>query len=209
MLVNQRQITGIILAGGRSRRFGAPKAMAFWRGCRLIDYSIRALQPVLHELIIVSHLPQLHQLKNVRVITDEQAHEGQGPLSGIRSAMECVNTPWVFVLPCDMPLFTAKDARKLIQRVGEEPLPEAIVPLIYGRAQPLCALYHHPEVKEKIDRQLAAGKKSMMDLLKQCNVKYVTETALSIDPAAFLNVNTRDDYHHLLQLNKDQSLTDQ
>ncbi|WP_196220154.1 molybdenum cofactor guanylyltransferase [Terrilactibacillus tamarindi] len=197
--MNKKDVTGIILAGGRSRRFGEPKALVTWRGKSLITYSIQALQPFVNDVTIVSHLPQLHQLKNMRVMKDKEPYKGQGPLSGILTVMESTKTCWYFVLPCDVPLITSRIVSMLLQQVQEKKTHEVVVPYVNGRVQPLIGLYHH-RVKEKIECQLRTNRKSMMELLEQCNVLYVSVKTLSIEDTSFININTKNDYNHLLEL---------
>ncbi|MFD2618692.1 molybdenum cofactor guanylyltransferase [Terrilactibacillus laevilacticus] len=197
--MNKESVTGIILAGGRSRRFGEPKALVTWRGESLITYSIRALQPFVKDVTIVSHLPELHQLKDMRVIEDKELYKGQGPLAGILTVMEKINTCWYFVLPCDVPLISSRIVLMLLQQLQGKETHEVVVPYVNGRVQPLIGLYHH-RVKEKIECQLKGNKKSMMELLEQCKVLYVSVQALSIEETSFININTKKDYTHLLEL---------
>ncbi|RYM02717.1 molybdenum cofactor guanylyltransferase [Sporolactobacillus sp. THM7-7] len=195
--MNKEDLTGIVLAGGRSRRFGSPKALMTWRGKRFIFYSIQAIKPLVSQIIVVSHLPQLLQLKDVTVIEDAVPYKGNGPLAGIFTAMTTIRTPWYFVLPCDVPLITEKCVSTLIQFADGEENPEVIVPCVDGRAQPLIGLYHC-NVKEKIECQLVKNQKSMRALLAGCKVQYMSVRSLSVEKESFLNINTKKDYKQLL-----------
>ncbi|MFI8708324.1 molybdenum cofactor guanylyltransferase [Bacillus sp. NPDC077411] len=187
------KIAGIVLAGGRSSRFGEPKALANWQGKTFIEHSIEALKEIVTDMVVISHsdiTDELSHMLNVPVIEDLALYKGNGPLAGLVTGMEYVSADWYIVAPCDTPNVSKEWALELIERAEEAY--EAIVPLAEGRKQPLLALYHY-KVKEKIERLLKEEKRSMQGLLSQCNVQYVTVTETDI----FVNVNTKEEYKEL------------
>ncbi|SFJ97890.1 MULTISPECIES: molybdenum cofactor guanylyltransferase [unclassified Bacillus (in: firmicutes)] len=187
------KIAGIVLAGGRSSRFGEPKALATWQGKTFIEHSIEALKEVVTDMVVISHsdiTDELSHILNVPVIEDLALYKGNGPLAGLVTGMEYVSADWYIVAPCDTPNVSKEWALELIERADE--VYEAIVPLAEGRKQPLLALYHY-KVKEKIERLLKEEKRSMQGLLSQCNVQYVTVTETDV----FVNVNTKEEYNEL------------
>ncbi|ENQ3080449.1 molybdenum cofactor guanylyltransferase [Bacillus cereus] len=187
------KIAGIVLAGGRSSRFGEPKALAMWQGKTFIEHSVEALKEVVTDIVVISHpsiTNELSQILNVPVVEDIDLYKGNGPLAGLLTGMEFVSADWYVVAPCDTPNVSKGWALELIERADETY--EAIVPLAEGRKQPLLALYHY-KVKEKIEQLLKEEKRSMQGLLSQCNVQYVTMTETDI----FVNVNTKEEYNEL------------
>ncbi|MFX3623718.1 MAG: molybdenum cofactor guanylyltransferase [Ectobacillus sp.] len=186
------KIAGIILAGGRSRRFGEPKALACWNGKTFLSYALEALYGAADEIVVISHLSEIRQLTDVKVVEDVPDFKGQGPLAGILSGIQAVQADWYFVLPCDVPLVTARLVRTIVQQAEKE----AVVPVSEGRTQPLIAIYHH-SIKDRVHSHLSKGKRSMQELLLSCDVKYVTEQQLGVPPAVFFNVNTKEEYKQL------------
>ncbi|MGG2094915.1 molybdenum cofactor guanylyltransferase [Bacillus sp. S13(2024)] len=188
------KITGIVLAGGKSRRFGEPKALAIWQGKTFIEHSIEALKEVVTDIVVISHpriTNELSHILDAPVVEDIELYKGNGPLAGILTGMEFVDADWYIVAPCDTPNVSKEWAMELIERADETY--EAIVPLDEGQKQPLLALYHN-KVKEKIEQLLKEEQRSMQGLLSQCSVQYVTiEEALGV----FLNVNTKEEYNQL------------
>ncbi|MDC2865120.1 molybdenum cofactor guanylyltransferase [Bacillus sp. BP-3] len=187
------KIAGIVLAGGRSSRFGEPKALAIWQGKTFIEHSIEALKEVAVDIVVISHpniTNELSHMLNVPVIEDIELYKGNGPLAGFITGMEYASADWYIIAPCDTPNVSKEWALELIERADETY--EAIVPLVEGRKQPLLALYHY-KVKEKIEQLLKEGKRSMQGLLSQCNVQYVTVTETDL----FVNVNTKEEYNEL------------
>ncbi|MEH6850264.1 MULTISPECIES: molybdenum cofactor guanylyltransferase [Bacillus] len=187
------KIAGIVLAGGRSSRFGEPKALAIWQGKTFVEHSIDALKEVAADIVVISHpdiTNDLSHILNVPVVEDIELYKGNGPLAGFITGMEFVEADWYIVAPCDTPNVSKEWALELIER-ADEPY-EAIVPLVEGRKQPLLALYHY-KVKEKIKQLLKEEKRSMQGLLSQCNVQYVVVEETGV----FVNVNTKEEYNEL------------
>ena len=96
-------LTAAIIAGGKSRRFGSHKALAVVNGKRLIDHAIglaRKIAP--HVMLNYSKENYFTAIHDVVFVADEQPN--CGPLGGIYSVLRAAATPWVAILPCDMPL---------------------------------------------------------------------------------------------------------
>ncbi|PEA55732.1 molybdenum cofactor guanylyltransferase [Bacillus pseudomycoides] len=187
------KIAGIVLAGGRSSRFGEPKALAMWQGKTFIEHSVEALKEVVTDIVVISHQDitnELSYILNVPVVEDSELYKGNGPLAGLVTGMEFAKADWYVVAPCDTPNISKEWALELIERADETY--GAIVPIVEGRKQPLLALYHY-KVKEKIEHLLKEEKRSMQGLLSQCNVQYVTVEEADV----FINVNTKEEYNEL------------
>ncbi|MFC7370975.1 molybdenum cofactor guanylyltransferase [Fictibacillus iocasae] len=190
-------LTGIILAGGLSSRFGSPKAFARYKNQLFYEHARNALCPFVRETVIVSSvdlLPRFSREVKVDVIRDAKEHEGKGPLAGIFSVMKDFVNTWYMVLPCDMPLMNSHAIEKIVSfRRGEI---DAVIPKINGRIQPLAGLYKR-SLLDKIDCQLNSGDYRMMDLLSQVTVKWVTEIDLDLSPDVFQNVNDQEALNRL------------
>lgn len=187
------RMAGIILAGGQSRRFGEPKALVKWKGIPFLSYAVEALRPVTDNIVVISHLAELHEFPDIRVTEDIPTYQGNGPLAGILTGMETLEADWYIVLPCDTPLITNEIVERLVQYAKGE----AVIPMVAGREQPLVAVYHR-SVQEKLRQQLQEGKRSMHEFLALCSVTYVTEHDLAIHPSVFCNINTKQEYSQLL-----------
>jgi molybdopterin-guanine dinucleotide biosynthesis protein A len=182
---------GIILAGGQSRRFGSPKAIAKRDGIPFYQYSVEVLTRFCSSTVIVTNptLSHLFQVENqsVTVVNDDNAYKGQGPLAGIYSGMNAVIGEWYIVLPIDVPFIEEWVIQYLVDAV--EPGIEAIVPIVSDKQQPLIAVYHH-SVKDRIVEQLSKGNRSMNSILTEINVKKIKIEA----DRPFININKMDDY---------------
>lgn len=126
----------------------------------------------------------------------EDSADYEGPLSAL--ARFEPSADWVFVCSCDLPLATAQDFRALwsLREPGK-----ALVPLLNGRLQPLCAFY--PSSSFESFRQLSLSEvRSMMAALDSFDRIEVRETKLAskgIRPSALLGANTQDAWERLLK----------
>ncbi|MBB6454045.1 molybdopterin-guanine dinucleotide biosynthesis protein A [Salirhabdus euzebyi] len=185
-----KKMTGIILAGGLSKRFGSPKAFAMHNGIPFYQYSIQALAPFCDKIIIVTR-PELENRFHVdkqfvHIIHDTEQYIGQGPLAGIHAAMGKTNGEWYIVLPIDVPFVKSWVFEELKKSITQNK--EAIVPLVNGKAQPLIAIYNY-SIKGKIEKQLENEKRSLHNLLEKIKVEYIVFQ----DWEPFQNINKVED----------------
>ncbi len=203
-------LSAIINAGGNSTRMGTHKALLPVppAGDPLIACVVAAASTVVDEAIYVvaNHPPVIEaarQLPNVTVIGDEVT--GQGPLAGLAAGLARVSE-WALALACDMPLLQPALLHLLADRSGHQSPDrgvqwDAVIPLVDGRAQTLCALYHK-RCLPFIQTMLAQGTLRIRDLFPHVRVLYVNEEELQrVDPAlqSFVNVNTPQEWEVIYQ----------
>ncbi|MCL4543605.1 MAG: molybdenum cofactor guanylyltransferase [Chloroflexi bacterium] len=179
-------VSGIILAGGRSRRFGQDKCLAEIGGQPLLGHVVRALFPLVDEIIVVGRI-QLPSLPfPVRLVGD--AVPGLGPLQGLIGGLSAATHEWSIVVACDMPLLNGDLLRHIAAcRYGYD----AVVPHL-DRPQPLYALYHR-RCLPLLQQQLAAGDLRLTNILAGLHVRWIDEHDLRrFDPdlRSFGSINT-------------------
>jgi molybdenum cofactor guanylyltransferase len=177
---------GAVLAGGLSRRMGAPKALVELAGRPLIAYSVAAVADASLEPVVVakpdSPLPELA----CRVV--HEPGEPVHPVAGIVSALESSGRP-VIAVACDMPLVSPA----LIEWLAGLDT-RAAVPEVGGRLQPLLARYE-PTVAGALRDALERGAPAHEAVLAlEPRVVDESELARFGDPELIcLNVNTPAD----------------
>ena len=187
-------VTGIILAGGKSKRMGKPKADLDIGGRPLIDRVIDRVRLVCEHVVIVTRRPLDFLDHDLTVVKD--LVPGQGPLGGLATGLAFSRHHWSLVAACDLPFLKVGVLRYLIEQALEEPEgPRAVVPKTQGGWQPLVAVYSSPCIKPAL-RLLAAGGRKVDDLRFQGVGWHSVEAArfLPFDPGleSFINVNTPD-----------------
>ena len=120
----ENNILGIILAGGKSSRFGEDKSIAKLGDKTLLDHTINKIENEFTEILVISNNKEFN-FKNNKIHVVEDCIEGQlGPLVGILSAMKWViknkkNYKWIASFPCDTPFFDIKLISELKIKVKE------------------------------------------------------------------------------------------
>ncbi|GGE50677.1 putative molybdenum cofactor guanylyltransferase [Pullulanibacillus camelliae] len=186
-------IAGVILAGGKSSRYGKPKMFESYKGKHFYEHSLDALKANhLSPLIIATNhdLLPMFQRKDVQYVCENDRHTYQGPLYAITNVMLHEQTAdWFAVLSSDAPFITPEFVRELITFTAHNGV-DAIVPIQDGRRQPLFALYHRRTLK--VMQQLVEnGERKIGLLFDRINVLNPT---FSKDDKVFININTRQDW---------------
>ena len=120
----ENNILGIILAGGKSSRFGEDKSTAKLGNKTLLDHTVSKIENEFNEILVISNNKDFN-FKNNKIYLVEDCIEGQlGPLVGILTAMMWVtknkkNYKWIASFPCDTPFFDIKLISELKIKVKE------------------------------------------------------------------------------------------
>ncbi|PZC45936.1 MAG: molybdopterin-guanine dinucleotide biosynthesis protein A [Chloroflexi bacterium] len=189
-----KQMSSIVLAGGKSQRYGSNKAIAELEGKTLISLSFNVLNPLVNELIVVvaSHeQAKLLPLEDkVKVVVDQ--YPNCGSLGGIYSGLNEIKNEWAFVSACDMPFLN----QNLITNMAElRDGHDIVAPIIENRPEPTHAMYRKSCLKS-INKQLNSGELKITRFYNEMNVKEVHSDFIDkIDPGrwSFFNVNTPED----------------
>ena len=120
----ENNILGIILAGGKSSRFGEDKSTVKLGNKTLLDHTVNKIEDEFNEILVISNNKELN-FKNKKIQVIEDCIEGQlGPLVGILTAMKWVKENkkdyrWVASFPCDTPFFDMKFISELKIKIKE------------------------------------------------------------------------------------------
>jgi molybdopterin-guanine dinucleotide biosynthesis protein A len=202
-------VTGIVLAGGRSRRMGRDKAWVDLAGRPLIHWALDALREVtLRQVVVARDDPaQMERLAGLGVPLVVDRFESRGPLGGIHAGLGAISTDLAVVVACDMPLARPELLAFLAAAVGEW---EAAVPYVGETAppdpsswatarqaglQPLVAAYRRSCI-EPLERLLDHGPLPTTVLISIVRTHVIYPDAWhAVDPdgRSFFNVNTPED----------------
>lgn len=179
-------VTGAVLCGGSSTRFGADKALARVGGATLLEHALDSLVPARERLLVGRD----YGLAGVRFVADRRA--GVGPLAGLEAALEAAATPWLALAACDLPNLTPDYWRILCARALAC---QAVVVRHPGdRLEPLAALYHRSVLAE-VSARLDARALSMHELVRALAAETVDARAVAAACGADVlrNVNRAGD----------------
>ena len=111
--MDHNKILGVVLAGGKSKRFGEDKSQVKLHGKILIDYILSEIMDQFNEILVVTNNP-IRFKDSSKILTTKDIEEGLGPLGGILTAMKWIKDQkkdyeWISTFPSDTPFFTNKE----------------------------------------------------------------------------------------------------
>jgi molybdopterin-guanine dinucleotide biosynthesis protein A len=196
-------IAGIVLAGGRSSRMGAPKAALEWHGSTLLRRTAGILARVTGGLVLVVRAPgqELPALPP-RVEVVEDPREGLGPVQGLAAGLAALagRADIAFVSSTDMPFLHPAFVRRVLRAAQDGA--DVGLPLARGYPQPLAAAYR-VTLAPVAARLVEQGRLRPAFLFDECTVTRLDEAALRADPVlaaldpdldSVVNVNEPADY---------------
>jgi molybdenum cofactor guanylyltransferase len=184
-------MTGIILAGGESRRMGTDKAFLDVEGRPMIEHILAVFSTLFRKTIVVTNTPERYRTYDVEVTSD--VLDIRGPLTGIYSGLLRSDDEYNFVAACDMPFLNPR----LIAYMGEVAAGyDAVVPQFSGFLEPLHAVYRMG-ILPAIETQIRKQDRRIRGIFDHIQVRYVTEEEIArFDPQkrSFRNLNTPKEY---------------
>lgn len=180
-------VSAIVLAGGRSRRFGSDKLQVEIDGRSLLAHAVEAVAHVAAEVLVVvgpgdeRGLPAVD--RPVRRVFDREP--GGGPLVGLLAGLEAAAEPIVVVAGGDMPTL-APDVLGLMVRTisAADHTIGAVVLVARGRTEPLPAVLRTGAATDVVGRLLADGERSLQSLFVRLPTRALEERAWrALDPA--------------------------
>lgn len=191
---NYLPFSGVIIAGGDSKRMGERKALLKLGSQSLVEIIFNKLKKLFAEVIIVSDInSELAHLQGAVLAEDIYKEGGKSPLRGIQAALAVSTQPASFVIACDMPFFSLSLIEYMSKFADDN---DVVVPQIEGYYQPLFAFYHS-RLFDFITKALSEKRYKINELYSQLKVKEIEENAIkSFDPFlfSFYNINTKEAY---------------
>ena len=191
------QVTGVILAGGKSRRMGLDKATLKIGNKLLIDFPLKTLSHIFTEILIVTSATQILTLKpflkdrdGIRLVTD--LIPDHGALGGIYTALNYSRTPYVFVCACDMPFLNPLFIQYMVNLTNNY---DVIIPKSSKMLETLHAIYKKTCL-EVIKQFLSQDRNKIIEFFPAVSVYKVLEgfiRAYDENEKMFQNLNTPEE----------------
>ncbi len=192
-MTSPQRPTGLVLAGGRSSRFGSDKAAALLGGVPLLHWVLERLAPLCSELLVAlapaGRDPSLPELPlPTRLVRDETPYEG--PLAGIVAGLREARGARCIVTACDAPFLSRALLERMLEREGD-----VVLARVGGVLQPLPGVYARQAVLAQATQAFERGERRILAAIAPLSVTVLEEDEVRrFDPdlASFLNVNTRE-----------------
>ena len=206
-MIQAREITGLVLAGGRgSRMGGADKGLQKFKDTPLALQALMRLQIQQGELIGELMLNANRNLGAYEAfgvpVWPDSLSDYAGPLAGFLTGLERAETPYLLTVPCDTPLFPLDLAQRLAAAF-EDPATEIAMASApedgsEPRAQPVFSLMR-VQLLESLVAFTQAGGRKIDRWTEQHHTVLVPFDRPGDDPRAFANTNTLAELHALEQ----------
>jgi len=195
MSLKDSELTSVIIAGGKSLRFGEPKSLSMFNGKLLIQYSIDVADKISNKKLIV--YGNDNHFQDFQTITIPDVHKNCGPLSGIFSALIYIQDGWIATIPCDTPFLISEIYEKLVSaKDGFKP----VIASSPSGLEPLIGLWH-TSATNQIEKAILNKQFRIIDVLEKLNFVKVPFSTKHIKnyKQVFFNINTKSDLKLLQQ----------
>ena len=200
--MDHNNILAVVLAGGKSERFGQDKSQVKFRGKLLIDHILSEIIDQFNETLIVTNKP-INFMKSEKIFTIKDFKEDLGPLGGVLSAMKWIRKnnkkySWISTFPTDTPFFTKNELKLFYEKIkiNEKKLffvkSQKTVHNIFG----LWSI----DLINQLEDDLLAGERKVEVWANSVGVSTIEIEYKSIDP--FFNINTKEDFDEALRIVK-------
>ena len=202
-MTRQPDATGIVLAGGRSTRFGGPKLEADIDGRPLLEHAIAAVGEVVGRVIVAgSSVPDAFEggdddETRIDAVPDQEAFAG--PLAGLAGALVHATTRFAVVVGGDMPGLVPVVLRSMLERLAANDEFDAVLLADASgssRRQVLPLAIEVGRTSAAARQVLAAGDRSLARLLERLRVHEIPAAEwLALDPAGrtLLDIDRQSD----------------
>lgn len=185
-------VTGVLLAGGKSRRMGEDKRYLHVGAQTLLERSLAILQSVFQSVLVVIAQDSPDLDIPAPVTRDLVTHGGS--LGGLYTGLKQASTSHVFAVACDMPFLNPRVIQYFTDLQGSS---DIVMPELHNRLHPLHALYSR-RCLPIIEEMLTAGELKIQKLIAHpslCTRILTAQDLRQIDPdeRSFLNINTPED----------------
>jgi molybdenum cofactor guanylyltransferase len=177
------QFSGVVLAGGRSSRFGENKARFTYQGRSLMGHVLASLEGAAEQLIIAKEPYPEFAVPTVLDLYGEAS-----PLSGLCTALRVAQHDWVALAACDLPFLSVNYWQLLLRYVATC---DAVIVKRQGRLEPLAALYHR-RILPVAEVQLRTDP-TLQRLAQLINSTVIPFERLKLPENTLLNINFRDE----------------
>ena len=200
--MDHNNILGVVLAGGKSQRFGQDKSQVKLQNRLLIDYILREIVDEFKETLIIANEPiKFMQSKNISVTKDYQS--GLGPLGGVLTAMKWIKEnnkkyEWISTFPTDTPFFTKKELKYFFENIK---INEGKLFFIKSKEtrHNIFGLWSL-ELMDRLEADILRGERKVEIWANSIGVNTVDISYKKIDP--FFNINTKEDLEKAIKMVK-------
>ena len=196
-------ILSVVLAGGKSQRFGRDKSQVKLHNKLLIDYMLNVVVSEFNETLIVANDP-IEFMQSNKISITEDFKKGLGPLGGILTAMKWIKEKnkkykWISTFPTDTPFFTKEELKIFYKKIS---IDESKLFFIKNQnTRHNIFGFWSLDLMEKLEADLLKGERKVEVWADSIGVKIVNIDYKKPDP--FFNINTKEDLKKAIEIMND------
>jgi len=191
--MDHSNILGVVLAGGKSQRFGEDKCQVKLGGKLLIDYILSEIIDEFKEVLLISNNKIKYNNSN-KISLVEDTKRGLGPLGGILTAMKWIKEnnrsyKWISTFPSDTPFFKKKILNNFLEEIKDY---EGKLFFINSNdtRHNIFGLWSI-DLLDRLEKDLDNGERKVEMWANKIGVKSINMKFENKDP--FFNINTKED----------------
>ena len=194
------KVLGVVLAGGKSQRFGQDKSQVKLQDKLLIDYILSEIINDFHEILIVANEP-INFMNSKKISITKDFKTGLGPLGVVLTAMKWIKEnkrkyKWISTFPTDAPFFTIKELKYFYENIDIDKSKLFFIKNKNTRHN-IFGLWSL-ELIEQLENDLLKGERKVEVWADTIGVKTVNIDYKKTDP--FFNINTKEDLKKAIKI---------
>ena len=194
------KVLGVVLAGGKSQRFGQDKSQVKLQDKLLIDYILSEIINEFHEILIIANEP-INFMNSKKISITKDFKTGLGPLGGVLTAMKWIKEnkrkyKWISTFPTDAPFFTIKELKYFYENIDIDKSKLFFIKNKNTRHN-IFGLWSL-ELIEQLENDLLKGERKVEVWADTIGVKTVNIDYKKTDP--FFNINTKEDLKKAIKI---------
>ena len=191
--MDHSNILGVVLAGGKSQRFGEDKCQVKLGDKLLIDYILSEILDEFKEVLLISNNKIKYNYSN-KISLVEDTKKGLGPLGGILTAMKWIKEnnksyKWISTFPSDTPFFKKKILNNFLEEIKDYEGKLFFINSNNTRHN-IFGLWSI-DLLERLEKDLDNGERKVEMWANKIGVKSINMKFENKDP--FFNINTKED----------------
>jgi molybdenum cofactor guanylyltransferase len=196
-----KDITGIILSGGKSLRMGINKSLLRIGNKFAIEIIVDLMKLIFENNFLSTNTFEEYEFLKLPMVED--VFKQAGPLGGIHSALLNSKTEKNFIISCDVPLMNREMIKYTINIQTDSKI---VISRAAGYLQPLVGIYHRsllPEIEKILritsEENTKHSHKSLHKLIESVGTEIIDPTPLPFySDELFFNLNNKKDYEFIL-----------
>ena len=191
--MDHSNILGVVLAGGKSQRFGEDKCQVKLGDKLLIDYILSEILDEFKEVLLISNNKIKYNYSN-KISLVEDTKKGLGPLGGILTAMKWIKEnnksyKWISTFPSDTPFFKKQILNNFLEEIKN--YEDKLFFINSNDTRHNIFGLWSIDLLERLEKDLDNGERKVEMWANKIGVKSINMKFENKDP--FFNINTKED----------------